>query len=246
MTAEMKRNTGLHCQACGAAAGQPCTVDCPEAGLAIAAGKAIAILASLDLARMPLAVSAVLGVLRTALEAAQQSDTKATAGNVAAAEGLTDEKIDAIADQFGMEDISYNLNPASHYRQFARAILFAAHAPAVEPAPRASDPVAVLTQPPAPATWEVRFAQMGAPSKEKAMEGEIADLRAAYARMNSPVRAAPEGLDAERLDWLERCGSVSYSFETAEITFPVPNEMEGANSIRELIDVASGAEDGAR
>jgi hypothetical protein len=132
MTAEMKRKTGLHCQACGAAADQPCTVDCPEAGLAIAAGTTIEMLAALDLARMPLAVSAALGVLRSALKAAQQSDTKAA------------------------------------------------------PAP---DPGAMLTQPPAPTTWEARFVQFGGPSKEKAMEGEIADWRAAEAarRAATPV-----------------------------------------------------------
>jgi hypothetical protein len=68
----MKRSTGLHCQACGAAAGHPCTVDCPEGGLAIAADRTIAMLTSLDLAKLPLAVSAAIGVLRSALEAQQR------------------------------------------------------------------------------------------------------------------------------------------------------------------------------
>lgn len=59
--------SGFQCGTCCARAGQPHVPGCPETGLASAVRMAIEILAQVDMSKVPLAVPAALGVLRTAL-----------------------------------------------------------------------------------------------------------------------------------------------------------------------------------
>ncbi|XYJ11784.1 hypothetical protein ACSUZJ_07285 [Telluria sp. B2] len=61
------RSTGYRCAACCAPAGAQHVAACPEAGLSRAATVAIDMLAELDPSKMPLAVPAAIGVLRTGL-----------------------------------------------------------------------------------------------------------------------------------------------------------------------------------
>jgi hypothetical protein len=70
-------STGFHCSTCFAQAGQQHAAGCSEAGLASAVGKAIEILAALDLAKVPLAVPAALGVLRCGLDVVVYTKAKA-------------------------------------------------------------------------------------------------------------------------------------------------------------------------
>lgn len=41
--------------------------------------------------------------------------------------------------------------------------------------------------------------------------------------------------DKELLDWLERHASTGFNFDLATITFPVPEQFEGANTLRDLV-----------
>jgi hypothetical protein len=56
----------FRCPTCCAPAGQPCAADCSDAGLAGAVRIAIGMLEALNLAKLPLAVAAAIGVLRCA------------------------------------------------------------------------------------------------------------------------------------------------------------------------------------
>jgi hypothetical protein len=53
-------------------------------------------------------------------------------------------------------------------------------------------------------------------------------------------RAEYEALwrDAERLDHLERESSVNFDYENCILTFEVPDDFSGCNSVREAIDAA--------
>jgi hypothetical protein len=65
---------GFRCPTCCAPAGQPCAVGCPDAGLAGAVKIAIGLLEALDRTKLPLAVSAAIGVLRCARPAQAAPD----------------------------------------------------------------------------------------------------------------------------------------------------------------------------
>jgi NTP pyrophosphatase (non-canonical NTP hydrolase) len=109
----------FQCATCCAPAGQPCAPGCTAGTLATAANIAIGMLSALDPARVPLAVPAAIGVLRSAM--------------------------------------------------------------AGTPADAVSAPVE---------TWQPRFATVRGPSKELAMELEIADWRALFAN-HSGTAGAP-------------------------------------------------------
>lgn len=68
--AHLPRSTGYRCSACDAQHGQPHAADCPETSLSRAATIAADMLAELDSTKLPLAVPAAIGVLRTAVDAA--------------------------------------------------------------------------------------------------------------------------------------------------------------------------------
>jgi hypothetical protein len=63
----LARSSGYRCSACHARADNPHAIGCPEAGLARAAAIAADMLAELDVTKLPLAVAAAIGVLRTTL-----------------------------------------------------------------------------------------------------------------------------------------------------------------------------------
>lgn len=68
--ADLKKTTGYRCSACDAQHGQRHAAGCPETSLSRAATIAADILAELDSTKLPLAVPAAIGVLRTAVDAA--------------------------------------------------------------------------------------------------------------------------------------------------------------------------------
>ena len=83
--------------------------------------------------------------------------------------------------------------------------------------------------------WDMASAR----AVEKAVLEAISRSGAGMVGVGKTAKSEPSLTDTAMLDFLEQSATVNFSFETASIEFAVPDNFEGANTVRKVILAAA-------